>query len=450
MCVYFLFLFSIIGLNASDMYRSSVLVPAYETVANWRHDFGVNLFINEEDPLLVKNRLTLYSPGLIVPTATGKEDLEGYVSVVRNFQKIKDSSKGLLSGDHVVFNPPYSDINSPYPLKTISFGQEDDAFRMIQLLHELKKNGLAEIDVDGVCLGFLRVMNALFALGHPSEYPEAEKFFTAAGIDRIDREKILYMIRNMTFNAPLKNPTDIVRALCVEPCASALTVFFIKQLLGNCGVSSARIGYLAGLAGSSVVQRYMPGNKIKNSIASVLFDSVIARCTGYNSKYPSIETMMQRMSHYRNDYPLLSSLVLVKSGDKVVGDWDNKQCLDTFPVNGNRSAIIPSHIADGHLDLDVLQRAAITSWKKQFGGSYYDVTSQLQLGDIVLDFAKKMQNNSFDFNLYQEIMSNQKIYNVAKQAVDKPKKDVFFDKEIEECIDGTINVFNNRSQKACL
>jgi hypothetical protein len=449
MCVYFLFLLSIVGLSASDMYRSSVLVPAYETVANWRHDFGVNLFINEEDPLLVKNRLSLYSPGLILPTATGKDDVEGYASVVRNFQKIKDSSKGLLSGDHVVFNPPYSDINSPDPLKTISFGQGDDAFRMIELLHELKRNGLAEIDVDGVCLGFLRVMNALFALGHPSEYPEAEKFFTAAGIDRIDREKILDMIRIMTFNAPLKNPTDIVRVLCVEPCTSALPSLFVKQLLGSCGVSSESVAYLAGLAGSSVAQRYIRGNTIKNSIASVLFHSVIAPFTGYNSKYPSIETMIQRMSHYRNDYPLLSSLVLVKNGDKVVGDWDNKQCLDTLPVNGNRTAIIPSHIADGHLDLDVLQRAAMASWKKQFGGSYYDVTSQLQLGDTVLDFARKMQNNPLYFTLYQESMSNQKIYNFVKQAADKPKKDVFFDKEIEQCIDGTINGFN-RIQKACL
>lgn len=442
-----LFLFLIFNFYAASNYHSSVLVPAYHAVENSNKYFKAGLFV-DSDSMIVKNRLSLYSPGLALPTLTHSDDVEGYASVVGNFAKIKDNSKWLY-GDYALFNPVYSEINSNFPLKTISFGQGDDAFRMILLLNDLVKKGLSEIDIDGVCLGFLRTINILFALGHSHEYPGAEQFFAAAGIDRIDREKMLAAIRSMTFNAPLKNPADFVRAICVDPIANGLSKFFFDKLLNVYNINSQVIPYCKALTTLSDFQK-KPLNYIKDNLALALFHMIVVPYTSYDITYPEVNFMMGKMSHYRVDYPKLSALFLMKNTDQVVGDYDSQsKFFQSVPVNDDQKIIIPSCLQGNQLGVDVMQRAAVLAWHKKNGGSYADIKSYLQLGEEVVNFALETQKNPLYFTLYQEAMRNKVFYDFVKRSVEQPKKDVFFDKEIEQCIDCCIDK-SDTLKKACL
>lgn len=398
-------LISIIGLTASE-YHKSVLVPAYKTVTDWkvspevapfvRGQYDVNLFCDDPSDTCDKKRLTYYSLGLpIVSILKGRP----YPVVTNSFSKVKQGFElGTYPSDYIVNNVSAAGLKNRAALDHISFGQGvDDAFRTILLWNALYCNGVEGLDVDGICFGTLRIINALFALGHPEEYPGAEEFFTAAGIDRIDREKILSMIQTISFNASLKEPSHSVvngvKRLIdkgYQLSASQLARFESPEI--NFSLREKRSKDFSMLV----------GEKLFNIFASFYLPS-------YDSKYPSIKKMLIGIEHYKRDYPQLAGLCMTKKDDIVVGGFENDTFFMNFPMQDSKKYLIPSSDFD-HVTIHPLQRAAKNAFLEKYGASHYTIRSILKVGHKLLEIAQKNQYKNIGHYITE--MEKQDNYNL--------------------------------------
>jgi hypothetical protein len=395
MSFYIFFLLANVFLSASN-YHSSVLVPAYKTVAEWnvspevtpfvKGTYDINFFCDAPSVICEKRRLTYYFPGLPIPTIIQGRPLP---AMTRAFGRAKESTEfGTYPSDYVVNDASAAGLTKRDIFNCLSFGQGEDAFRSILAWHALCGHGL-KLDLDGMCFGTLRVINALFALGHPESYPGAEKFFTAAGIDRIDREKMLSMIQTISLNVSLKEPSHAVANVIDVLLKYGTPLLVGGSLLVNRSINNI---LLKGLV-FTTAQTVRSG---KRELGRAVFDaSSSVFLPSYDSTYPSIEKMLNGMEHYKKDYPQLAALYMIKKNDMIVGGFDNDKFFLNLPVQDLRKYLMPSPDSN-HVTIDPQQRAAKNAFFEKYGSSHYTAPSILQVGRKLLEHAQDNQYKNID------------------------------------------------------
>ncbi len=442
-----LLLFLIFNFYAASNYHSSVLVPAYKTVGNsWtvlpdvlpyvNGSYTVNLFTDQNN-IVEKKRLTYYCMGLPVAPVPCQNNEQVYPVLSDIFHIIqKNSAPGTYPSDYVVNDVSAAGHKVLDALNLISFGQGADAFRMALVLNGLYKAGL-EFDIDGICFGTQQILNCLFLLGHPEEYPQAEKFFAAVGIDRIDREKILSMIRTISLNASLKDPADPVINLLKGKLIQVPGSLLQASIIGGSIFTRSSRSVLTATCVCAGLQFLKSTNGLR-PVAKTIFNRYAhSYLPSYDSKYPSIKIMLERMQHYKKDYPQLAGLYMTKKGDPVVGGFDNDIFFQALPMQDERKYLIPSSDSD-HVSIDRLQISAKNAFWQKYESSHCSIPSMLKVGHNLLGLAQENQYKNIGHYITE--MENRNNYERLSQEGG-------FD---DGLINQSVNELSFNLKKACL
>jgi hypothetical protein len=377
-------------------YREEVLAPAFKVVTEWDVNeaervvgdpFEVNLCYEdfEGGSVAVANRLSIYSQGMALNLLDFNNEFPKHTKI---FSQMKKKDPTNYPGDYFIANPRSAGEKNPQATKLLSFGQREDAFRLIYSLNKLRQAGIKELNIDAMCYGTLRVINAMYALAYPHKSSGAVEFFEKANMDRIDREKMLSMLRTINFQASLKLPSDTVGAR-MRPMA-----------MGAIALKEKAMGIVLDDSGRKKI--YDGG-----AIGKTLFYLIAPRTTSMAFSSPTVYEMLASMEYFKREYPLIAYLYLPKNKDIVVGDWDIDTFFDVLPAENDRKYLIPSH-DENHKTLDEIQIWAKNALAVREGGSYYNVPRLLTFGSKILQFAQKNQYNSTE--TYIEFMSKKENY----------------------------------------
>lgn len=408
----FLFLLSCLNSYASQ-YHQSVLVPAYKTVDEWNvpspvsqvigSNVDINLFVEDND-LLCSQRLSLASPGYMPTPIVSYESLmpaslapvAQLVSLYQNrefifpqltkkFDKLRTANTNYC-GDYILCDQPCSGASLGQGIRSLSFGYAGEAFRMVLMLDRLYKNGVREINIDVEKFGFAPVLNALTVLGHPAEYPGAEKFCALAGIDRIDREHILDMIQGLILDDPVKDPVELVTNLLCNKITEGM-----KKGLKQYGPKNDVLSYGFETALKTAFVKAIPRElnvaDIDKTCSRVLFNNTV-NFLRFDNPYPVADEMLTKIEHYKKDYPRMSLLYFGSSAKMFGIHKDHKSLLLKFPVNEKSKYYLP---VDNTVFTQDLRFAIKQAFLRKINGSYYKINSVLKLGDMLLH---NMDNNT--------------------------------------------------------
>jgi hypothetical protein len=376
-------------------YKQSVLIPAQNCENSWSAQeaqekigsaFDVKLCCeNKHNAATVFRRLSIFSSGVFTdPFCRRPSSL-----LTEGFSRYKNHHFNTYPGDFFIFNLENSGLKTSQAIGSLSFGQKD-AFRLIFSLKKLKDNGLSEIDIDALCYGTLRVVHSLGLLSLPHEYPGAISIFDNAGIDRIEREKILAMFRSFIIHSPLKQGEDLLKQI-------------FKSILLCSAAGIGGLSFLAAPRNALVQHKYLFSGLgvitaallLSKPLAAGLLNYGLPLITSYNASAPNPYTILQKMEHLKRGYPQMSLLLVPHSLDLSVGNRGVDTFFKLFPVNDTNKYLVMSSEND-HEGQTQEQLWARQAFRKKHGSSYYDFTEDLKKGSVILDNAQQGQAENID------------------------------------------------------